>query len=977
MGHNTSFLTRVAENVIYVLTDAQLAKLAALAVAQQEPYRLYGYKRFPLMKAFRRLVDGDLPSGATGLDLAAVKQASRELYLIDGQVSFDRALLYATVLNSLDATQTAYLAAMKGKGWSSWPDSSTAAYQAVIKAKMQSLPPGSAVLVMTYASDLFAWYAGSVEADVYFCPERQGTYFGSFYMKDAPAIGHEGYSISEELTATAGGALCDSTKGYVTADQAAMFSGLVETQRNNLYANTSRSIVQCRTDIATLMRGFLTSTTNSAAVKARVLELSGTYGELDGENNYNYATVIAKVYRSLSADQKSNMAALRASIMSGTYADGTPFDFTLCTTPYLYSDVIQDTSVLAPYIANTDYLFGVSSSTFTLTSDAGVEGGTLPIDYTADGSGASPALSWSNVPAGTTGFVMLMTTLPGDGTTKWNWVQYNLPATASGLAKNRPVGTTGMNSDTGTAVYAPPQSQGPGTKVYTFTLYALSGTPNLPSSADQVTGDVLTSAISAITLGSASLNLSYARQAPAAAFTYAQASGSRQIVFTNASGLSATSWAWEFGDGATATEQNPAHTFAADGSYTVKLTVGNSFGSAGTSQQITMGGSPGSYALTVVSGTGSGSYASGTSVSIQATPPTDGKKFVNWTATAGTLASATESKTTFTMPAAAATVTANYQDAPVVTYALTVVNGTGSGSYAAGASVPLVAGAAATGKVFDKWTATGGTLANATSASTTFTMPAANVAVIATYAALFANGPDFVITGIVLAPERPTVGGRFTAAITVKNQGNQSGRAGYLSVWLDKRAAAAIGEPADKSAAVGTLNAGHSKTVKMSLTAPEEWREFALLAFIDARGATAETDETNNQETSGYATGMPDFEILEVWLSPAVPTVGKTFTAYVTVTNSGEVVGDAGYLDLWADSSTLADLPVADSKTRGDKYKSVGTLQVGQEKTIKVTGIKAPTDNARPVLGLLLDSRAKTLETNDGNNWREFEYECQ
>ena len=210
MGHNTSFLTRVAENVIYILNDAQLKLLADLAVAQENQFNLYGYKRYPLMKAFRRLMDGDIPSGATGLSLSAVKQASRELYLLDGQISFDRALLYANVLNSLDSTQSAYLDAMKGKGWNSWPDTSTDAYQAVIKAKMHSLPQGSAVLVMTYASDLFSWYAGSVEADVYFCPERQGTYYGGFYMKDAPAIGHEGYSIDEQLTATAGAALSDS-----------------------------------------------------------------------------------------------------------------------------------------------------------------------------------------------------------------------------------------------------------------------------------------------------------------------------------------------------------------------------------------------------------------------------------------------------------------------------------------------------------------------------------------------------------------------------------------------------------------------------------------------------------------------------------------------------------------------------------------------------------------------------------------------
>ncbi len=56
----------------------------------------------------------------------------------------------------------------------------------------------------TYASEMFAWYAGSVDADVYFCPERQATYFGSFYMKDRPAMGNAGYSISTSLTGDSG-----------------------------------------------------------------------------------------------------------------------------------------------------------------------------------------------------------------------------------------------------------------------------------------------------------------------------------------------------------------------------------------------------------------------------------------------------------------------------------------------------------------------------------------------------------------------------------------------------------------------------------------------------------------------------------------------------------------------------------------------------------------------------------------------------
>ncbi len=352
MGHNTSFLTRVANNVIYILNDSQFNQLKALAVAQQDQINLYGYKRFALMKAFRRLLEGDIPSGSSGLNLNSVKQASRELYLIDGQISFDRALLYADILNSMTSSQRAYLDAMKGQGFNSWPDIT----DDQVRSKMQGLPQGTSVAVMTYAGDLFSWYAGSLEADVYFCPERHGTYYGSFYMKDAPAVGHEGYSIDEQLTAMAGAALSDASKGYVTQAQATLMSSLVATQRNNLYAGAI-SIVSVRTQIATLLRSLLTSTSSSAAVESQVLALSEAYGDLDGENNYHYATAFTQVYNSLTAEQESRLANLRESILSGTYANGTPYDYTVAAAPYLYSSVITDLIVLAPYIGDTDYLF--------------------------------------------------------------------------------------------------------------------------------------------------------------------------------------------------------------------------------------------------------------------------------------------------------------------------------------------------------------------------------------------------------------------------------------------------------------------------------------------------------------------------------------------------------------------------------------------------------------------------------------------
>jgi len=63
---------------------------------------------------------------------------------------------------------------------------------------------------MTYASEMFGWYAGNVTADTYFCPERQADYFGGFYIKDAPAVGNEGYKIDETITGEKGQKFLDA-----------------------------------------------------------------------------------------------------------------------------------------------------------------------------------------------------------------------------------------------------------------------------------------------------------------------------------------------------------------------------------------------------------------------------------------------------------------------------------------------------------------------------------------------------------------------------------------------------------------------------------------------------------------------------------------------------------------------------------------------------------------------------------------------
>jgi hypothetical protein len=69
--------------------------------------------------------------------------------------------------------------------------------------------------------------------------------------------------------------------------------------------------------------------------------------------------------------------------------------------------------------------------------------------------------------------------------------------------------------------------------------------------------------------------------APTAAFTASPTSGQAPlaVTFTDASTGGPNAWLWSFGDGASSTAQNPSHTYATAGSFTVSLKVTSAGGS--------------------------------------------------------------------------------------------------------------------------------------------------------------------------------------------------------------------------------------------------------------------------------------------------------------------------------------------------------------------------------------------------------------
>lgn len=131
----------------------------------------------------------------------------------------------------------------------------------------------------------------------------------------------------------------------------------------------------------------------------------------------------------------------------------------------------------------------------SLSSSAFQNEGTIPKKYTCDGEDVSPPLQWTETPAGTKSFALIMDDPDAPPGTWVHWVLYDLPGEIQKLDENFPKteqhasgakhgSCWGVNDFSRTGYYGPCPPPGAPHRYY-YKLYALDQALNLPAKASK------------------------------------------------------------------------------------------------------------------------------------------------------------------------------------------------------------------------------------------------------------------------------------------------------------------------------------------------------------------------------------------------------------------------------------------------------------------------------------------------------------
>jgi PKD repeat protein/peptidoglycan/xylan/chitin deacetylase (PgdA/CDA1 family) len=200
------------------------------------------------------------------------------------------------------------------------------------------------------------------------------------------------------------------------------------------------------------------------------------------------------------------------------------------------------------------------------------------------GTELEAAITAADIAAAGTAVVTVNTPPPGGGTS--NGIDFDILPTLVSLSLS-PSSVVGGTSTTGTVTLsgtAPPGGAVVSLSSDKPSVASVAGSVTVPGGSSSKTFTVNTSPVSSPTSAeisgeygsdTRSATLTVNPPAPVADFSGTPTGGSAPLVvtLTDASTGAVTGWSWNFGDTGTSTVQNPSHTYAAAGTYTVSLTV--------------------------------------------------------------------------------------------------------------------------------------------------------------------------------------------------------------------------------------------------------------------------------------------------------------------------------------------------------------------------------------------------------------------
>src|SRR5512142_1927520 len=145
----------------------------------------------------------------------------------------------------------------------------------------------------------------------------------------------------------------------------------------------------------------------------------------------------------------------------------------------------------ALFSAQPSAFVGGGAMSFSIQTNAFTPGGMIPKNYTCDGSDVSPELTWTNVPAGTQAFALIVDDPDAPAGTWTHWIAWNIPASVTrlteGTAKNDTLadGTRQGKNDFKRIGYNGPCPPPGKPHRYFFKVYALGAKLDLKAGASR------------------------------------------------------------------------------------------------------------------------------------------------------------------------------------------------------------------------------------------------------------------------------------------------------------------------------------------------------------------------------------------------------------------------------------------------------------------------------------------------------------